>query len=812
MAWKPWLLLSATRRSVAVARPALRVEPLEDRAPVSSLLTGASALLSAGTLKVTGTAGNDKIIVRIESRYLVVRDQSGILGRFAPNTVKTIAISTGAGNDLVQIGTEVKQPAEIDGGTGKDVLKAGGGPTKIVGGGSGTIQGGGSSANRLVGGTGSQLIVGGTGTNTVTPGSGPTKVIGVSVTDPVAKTPTTRVAVNNPRPTASTAAGALLTTSDVQTLLRRAAAASASNDGIIAVVDRNGTILGVRTEAGVASTLTHNPALLAFAIDGAVSLARTGAFFASDSAPLTSRTVSSLSQSTITEREVNSNPNIVDPNSTARGPGYIAPVEIGAHFPPGVPNTPEVDLFGIEHNNRDASSKPGADGVLGTADDVTLPARFNIDPAYVPAGQALSVPDSYGYVAQVLGPIKSDIFQNRGTATLPGGIPLYKNGSLVGGIGVFFPGKTGFATEENSALSSTYNPAKRDRSLEAEFIAFAAAGGSFAAGQSIGTINGVPKPAGFDLPFGRIDLVGVQLDIFGPGGTQGVNTLVKFGRLLGVGSPDSGVNRPVTPGGATLLAGLPVPSGWLVVPHNGVGVSAADVNRIIQQGINQANLTRAAIRLPFSSTTRMVFAVTDLDGEVVGLYRMPDATVFSIDVAVAKARNVAYYADPSELQPIDQLPGVAAGTAFTNRTIRYLSLPRFPSTADGSPPGPFSILVDGGASPLTGREVGAPLPASAFQSVYGHDSFFPGTNFHETANPLNQNGIVYFPGSAPLYRAGRGLIGGFGTSGDGVDQDDVVTIGGQYGFNVVGAVRADQVFFKGVRLPYQQMDRNPGDL
>jgi hypothetical protein len=93
--------------------------------------------------------------------------------------------------------------------------------------------------------------------------------------------------------------------------------------------------------------------------------------------------------------------------------------------------------------------------------------------------------------------------------------------------------------------------------------------------------------------------------------------------------------------------------------------------------------------------------------------------------------------------------------------------------------------------------------------VYGHDSFFPGTNFHDPTNPANQNGIVFFPGSAPLYRAGTGVIGGFGVSGDGVDQDDVVTVGGQVGYNVVGAPRADQTFFAGVRLPYQKFNRNP---
>src|SRR2546423_236838 len=73
-----------------------------------------------------------------------------------------------------------------------------------------------------------------------------------------------------------------LTTTQVSTLLQRAAAATGSDDAIIAIVDRNGTILGVRVEGGVASSVTSNPLILDFAIDGAVSLARTGAFFSSN--------------------------------------------------------------------------------------------------------------------------------------------------------------------------------------------------------------------------------------------------------------------------------------------------------------------------------------------------------------------------------------------------------------------------------------------------------------------------------------------------------------------------------------------------
>ena len=212
----------------------------------------------------------------------------------------------------------------------------------------------------------------------------------------------------------------------------------------------------------------------------------------------------------------------------------------------------------------------------------------------------------------------------------------------------------------------------------------------------------------------------------------------------------------------------------------------------------------------------MVFAVADRTGAILGLYRMPDATIFSIDVAVAKARNVAYYANAAQLQAIDQIPNVPPGTAFTNRTFRYVGQPRFPEGIDGAPPGPFSQLNDDpGIDRNTGLQVGPPLPASAFQSVVGYDSFNPGTNFHDPFFLTNQDGIVFFPGSAPLYKAQVPggpilLAGGFGVSGDGVDQDDVTTIGGQSGFDVPAYVlRADQVFVRGVRLPYQKTNRNP---
>ena len=56
----------------------------------------------------------------------------------------------------------------------------------------------------------------------------------------------------------------------------------------------------------------------------------------------------------------------------------------------------------------------------------------------------------------------------------------------------------------------------------------------------------------------------------------------------------------------------------------------------------------------------------------------------------------------------------------------------------------------------------------------------------------------------------RQLVGGLGVSGDGVDQDDDVTFEAATNFNPPFNVpRADQVFVRGVRLPYQKFNRQP---
>jgi uncharacterized protein GlcG (DUF336 family) len=682
-----------------------------------------------------------------------------------------------------------------------------------------------------------------------------------------------------------------LTAAEVSAILDYATTVSTSEDAIIAIVDRGGNILGVRVEDGVIANLdavtntttggngngmidtgTAEERTLVFAIDGAVAKARTAAFFSNGDpvngtfAPLTSRLVRFISQSTVTFREVNSNPNSTD--ALFEGPGFVAPIGLGGHFPPEVMFTPPVDLFAIEHTNRDQSIHPGEDGDRGTADDITLRNRFNIDTTFVPLdtdgdGYAdnpdtnndmmadslrLNSPDSYGFVSGVF-----PSAQARGIATLPGGVPFFRdtdgNGNgetLIGGIGVFFPGTDGTAVFEQNFQAGVGQTEKARNNapkvLEAEFIAVVAAGGSNSA-------PGAAKPpshpiADLDIPFGRLDLVGIQLEVIGPtAGILGVRELLAFGNnnLGPLTGAINGIDQPVNTGGDLAINGQSVPFGWLVTPHDGgdfdgipgPDITAAEVTQIINQANAEAQLVRAAVRLPVSSRTRMVFSVTDKSGEVLGLFRMRDATVFSIDVAVAKARNTAYYADAAQIQNIDQIPGVPAGTAFTSRTIRFLSEPRFPDGIDaGAPNAIFSILpdiADATGLPVGGKAAGialvesnAPINISAFDSVLGNDAFHPNTNFRDlgdgavgTGDPLtdrkrNQNGIVFFPGSTPVYGSSGQLIGGFGVSGDGVDQDDVVTFAGAQGFLPPDAVvRADEVIVNQVRLPYQKFLRNP---
>jgi uncharacterized protein GlcG (DUF336 family) len=255
------------------------------------------------------------------------------------------------------------------------------------------------------------------------------------------------------------------------------------------------------------------------------------------------------------------------------------------------------------------------------------------------------------------------------------------------------------------------------------------------------------------------------------------------------------------------------PEGYLIGPSASVaggGLSVEDVRQIVQRAVNRANVTRAQIRLPIGSTTRMVIGITDQTGRILAAYRMPDATVFSLDVSIAKARNAFYFSSREgyevlrgyvERNPYDRYrwepdPPAGAGWAITNRTLSFGGQPLFPPGIDlekRQTPGPwFDLFVYDSQNPCTE----GPGPSRGASRVFG-----------------NQSGIVWFPGSSPLYKNGI-LVGGLGVSGDGVEQDDYVTNWASEPFEPPDDLRADRSVIRTgsgetVRLPYFKYPRNP---
>ena len=131
----------------------LSVEPLEARC-----LQASTASLLGGVLTVTGTPDRDNIHVSLDaaSGQLVVRSFADVVGRFDSAAVASIAISTGAGDDIVLIDRAITQPANIDGGSGRNILTGGGGLTKLLGG---------SGPDKLIAGPGATTLNGNGGAN-----------------------------------------------------------------------------------------------------------------------------------------------------------------------------------------------------------------------------------------------------------------------------------------------------------------------------------------------------------------------------------------------------------------------------------------------------------------------------------------------------------------------------------------------------------------------------------------------------------------------------------------------------------------------
>jgi uncharacterized protein GlcG (DUF336 family) len=369
----------------------------------------------------------------------------------------------------------------------------------------------------------------------------------------------------------------------------------------------------------------------------------------------------------------------------------------------------------------------------------------------------------------------------------PGGLPIYKNGVPAGGIGI----------EGDSLYTVDRDSTDNDQPFE-EVIAASAVRG-FEAPALIRADNILVD--GIRLPYSNVQNALLPTTVASISGSI-------------INAPPASQFTPQVVGG---IAGevdprfFPFIGGTAPVGPN--ALTAADVQTIITHAAQQANITRAAIRQPLGSNARVTMAVVDTAGTVLGVFRQQDAPVFGFDVAVQKARTAAFF---SGANAATSLRAAGFGSyvdranaeglrfdgafAFTDRATGFLHRPFFPDGIDNTAPGPFSTAI-ANWSPFN---VGLQLDLVKTNFLVA----LAGPVASCTSIPGLPNGIQIFPGSVPLYKNGV-LVGAIGISGDGVDQDDLIGAAGANGFSPAPEIRSDQIFVRGVRLPFLKFPRSP---
>src|SRR6184192_3552979 len=427
---------------------------------------------------------------------------------------------------------------------------------------------------------------------------------------------------------------AQLTAADVQTIINHAVtrAVRISPNGVIAVVDREGYVLGIWVVRGGAATPGE--------IATSVSKAGTAAYLSSNQNAFTSRTA-----------------------------GFI----IQQHFPPGVKNTAPGPLVGVGLSNLFVSDV----NHFKKIDMVYCPPPY--PPAVVPS------PGTFGT------PITFTSLDGS-----PGGVPLYKNGLLLGGIGV-----TGDGTPQPPspvmltpplfplppcivvppvAIARNENPFVLINGSDVDEDVALAGQKGYAPSSSI-TANNVfigglrlPYVSSFTSVSSTITLLGNYDPMFPPQDSPG---------------PPPGI-VPATFGGVPGEIRQPIISDPLVAPINGQPrLTAAEVSGIINFAAQRVKITRAAIRLPIGTQMQVFITVVnnpDADNAtptVLGTFRTGEATMFSWDVAVQKARTTLYYSTHDFLN-------FGLHVAMSVRAVGFLAQKNYPPGIDGNSSGPFN--------------------------------------------------------------------------------------------------------------------------
>ena len=574
----------------------------------------------------------------------------------------------------------------------------------------------------------------------------------------------------------SAPAAEALTVADVQTILSRAVAEAQARakPAVIAVTDRVGNVLAVYAMTGAPATTTL----------------RAGTSGNTDAQGVVAPAAAAAIAKAITGAYLSSGGNAFSTRT--------ASMIVQQHFPPS-PATAGLEggpLFGVQFSQLPCS---------------------DLSSRYVAGGGA----------GAFIGPKRSPL----GLAADPGGFPLYKNGVVVGGVGVMADGDYGFDSnvldidadiDENIALAAVTDftaptTITADRvSLDGTTLRYSDA--------TAATLRANPTAAPAFASLGA-----------GAGSLTAVTGYFGGAILAGqaYGSETSGVRKATTaefdnPDAFILTNGSGAPRYPAIAAADGVAspLSAAEVRALLEEGFKIMARARAQIRQPLNSRAQVTISVVDTRGTILGMVRSPDAPVFGIDVSLQKARTVVFLSGASAASDLLGDPStdvrnfVAAtrnflgnptaltgATAFAARSISNLARPYFPDGQIGTANGPlsrpfaqWSPFSTGLQSALVLTNISQHLTfvsSGAGSDTRARCSFLPDASAGQ--NRL-QNGLQIFSGGVPVYK-GNALVGAIGASGDGVDQDDMIAFLGLYNAGVrtatlseaASAIRADQL-------------------
>jgi uncharacterized protein GlcG (DUF336 family) len=635
-------------------------------------------------------------------------------------------------------------------------------------------------------------------------------------------------APTNPAAPTNNGSSPNLTESDVNTIVLQAIneASARGAPATIAVVDRVGNVLTVAQMPGAptGSTILSGRGISAGLENQAVVPA--GAI---------PTTLASIAKA-ITGAYLSSNGNAF----STRTANYI----LQEHFPPGVTDSPGGPLFGTQFSQ------------LACSDFNTIAAGVATGGAGVnQAGGTLSPTPTPGLTNA--GPHRSPLGFSPGS----GGLPLYKNGILAGGIGIMstviygdnlntfavpidndeviaLAGSTGYqapqALDADNIAVNGFTLQYTD-ATSANFAAPVAANGTFTpvpvTGYFAGTLPGHTAIAG--LTYGSSD------------GASGI-------------VPD-GVLGPILYPGTTNLSSVFTDGNGHVIhtPINGLvpvgqAITASEVQGLVTSTLNIAYQARAAIRIPTNSFAQITVAVVDLDGNILAMARTPDAPVFGADVSLQKARSSVLFSRTDAAAKISAIAAPAStipttfadyinrsesfieptvfsdGIAWSLVGIGDISRPFYPDGIDGNGPGPLSVPINRFSLFSTGLQLdlvagdilvgttGAPAPTSGCAHTgVGGTAVLPTASGGTTQIA---DGLQIFSGGFPIYR-GNTLVGGIGISGDGIQQDSMISYLGLQDFTDPGvatpithaplSIRSDNLSPGGINLRYANCPAAP---